>query len=311
MQFRDSVNNAVLLVDKPAGITSSDALNKVKRITGLGKTGHSGTLDKFASGLLVVCTGMMTKLARFFLEHEKRYLALVRLGAVTDTLDTEGVVVETMDVPTLSDVRLMEAQKAFTGRITQVPPEYSALKIGGMRASDRMRAGQQVELKARDVEIGRLSLSGVEGDDTLLRADVTCSKGTYIRSLARDLGEFLGTGAHLEQLRRVASGPFSVDDALTLEELVSLSDTGAADKKWIAGPLEALKGFGMMTIKRGCEAKVLNGSAFEPGDVDDIARVEKGPYAVIDADKKLIAIVEPDFVKWSIRYLNVFNRPVD
>ncbi len=311
MLSREKLNNAVLLIDKPAGITSNDALEKVKRITGMMKIGHSGTLDKFASGLLVVCTGMMTKLSRFFLEHEKRYMARIRLGAVTDTLDTEGAVVETRDVPRLTAESLDGARAAFTGAISQVPPDYSALKIAGRRASDRVRAGQSVELKARDVEIRSLSLDLVEGDETLLRADVTCSKGTYIRSLARDIGEYLGTGAYLEQLRRISSGPFSVDDALTIDGLADLAGTGVTDRKWVIGPLEALKGFGVMTMKPGSEAKVLNGQAFGPDDVDDITGAEKGPCAVVDAGKKLIAIVEPDFVKWSIRYLNVFNRPAD
>lgn len=311
MLTREQVNNAVLLIDKPPGITSNDALGKVKRITGVRKTGHSGTLDKFASGLLVVCTGMMTKLARFFLEHEKKYSALIRLGAVTDTLDTEGVVVERRDVPRFSDEDLAAVQRAFTGILQQKPPEYSALKIGGRRASDLARAGEQVSLSTREVEIKNLSISRVEGDSTLLRAEVTCSKGTYIRSLARDIGEFLETGAHLESLRRTVSGHFSVDDAVSLDELVSINGSIITEKKWILAPLEALKGFGVIQIKAGHEGKVLNGGLFTRDEVGDISPSEKGPCLVVDADKKLIAIVEPDFDKWNIRYLNVFNRPVD
>jgi tRNA pseudouridine55 synthase len=308
---REQVDNAVLLIDKPPGITSNDALGKVKRITGVRKTGHSGTLDKFASGLLVVCTGMMTKLARFFLEHEKKYTALIRLGAVTDTLDTEGVVVEKRDVPRFSDDDLEKVRRTFTGIQRQKPPEYSALKIGGRRASDLARAGEQVNLESREVEIKNLSISRVEGDMTLLRAEVTCSKGTYIRSLARDIGEFLETGAHLESLRRTDSGHFSVDDAVSLDELVSAEETVISRKKWILGPFEALKGFGVIEIKAGREGKVLNGGLFERDDVGDISLSEKGPCLVIDADKKLIAIVEPDFDKWNMRYLNVFNRQAD
>ena len=146
---------------------------------------------------------------------------------------------------------------------------------------------------------------------TLLRAEVTCSKGTYIRSLARDIGDMLGTGAHLEFLRRTVSGHFSVDDAVTLDELVTGEGPGMSGKKWVLGPFEALKGFGVIEMKAGREGTVLNGGRFERDDVGDISLSEKGPCLVIDADKKLIAIVEPDFDKWNMRYLNVFNRQAD
>jgi len=304
------LNNVVVLVDKPGGITSSDALNMVKRITGLRKIGHSGTLDKFASGLLVVCTGAATKLTRYFLEHEKRYSAGIRLGVVTDTLDPEGEVLARREVPEITGEILEKVRNSFTGKLIQLPPVYSALKMGGKRASDLARAGETVEMKGRGVEITHLALAKDRHDAGLLHAEITCSKGTYIRSLARDIGEFLGSGAFLESLRRTGSGRFSVEDAVTLEELKSgLEHRGG--KKWFLDPREALEGIGIIHLKPGSEKKALNGVPLAREDVESVTPGADGPCMVMDAGKKLIAIVEPDFDKWSIPYLNVFNTKGD
>ncbi len=302
----EHLSNAVILIDKPEGVTSSDTLNMVKRITGLRKAGHSGTLDKFASGLLVVCSGPATKLTRYFLEQEKRYSAGIRLGVVTDTLDPEGDVLERKEVPEMTDEVLDKVMQSFIGKQLQLPPVFSALKMGGKRASDIARAGEAVELKGREVEITHLTLKKDRDDAALLHAEITCSKGTYVRSLARDIGEFLGTGAFLESLRRTWSGGFSVLNAVTIEELKS----GLAhrnEKKWILDPLKALEGMGIIRLKPGIERKALNGAPFSREDVESITAGAEGPSLVLDACKKLIAIVEPDFVKWSIRYLNVFS----
>ena len=300
-------SDIVLLIDKPVGITSNDTLNEIKRATGVRKIGHSGTLDKFASGLLVVCTGLVTKFARFFLDHDKSYEAILKLGIVTDTLDTEGAVIEERQVSRISDEAIQALERDFLGRIIQRPPEYSALKIGGKRASDLVRSGVSPVMKDREVVIKCLSIQRVEGDDSLLRAEIICSKGTYIRSLARDIGEYLGTGGHLRALRRTASGNFRVVDALSLDELKAISKGGGTEKRYALSPVEALSGFGIITVKNGVEVKISHGSPFGQNDIENVAHADNVPYLVLGTDKKLIAIVEPDFNKWTVKYLNVFH----
>lgn len=209
--------HGILLVDKPAGWTSHDVVARVRRLTGQRKAGHSGTLDPMATGLLVVALGDATRLIEYMMGHDKRYEGVIRLGVRTDTDDAEGETVEERAVPALSAERLAEVLDTFTGPIEQRPPAFSALNVGGQRAYALARQGLAPELKPRPVTI--YAIDGRLISEQEIAISVHCSTGTYIRSLARDVGDLLGCGGHLSQLRRVSVGDFRVEQALTLERM--------------------------------------------------------------------------------------------
>ena len=204
---RHAAPYGVIFADKPENITSFQALGAVKRRIGIKKVGHTGTLDKFATGLLIILTGWCTKLAPWFSALDKRYVAHLRFGEETETLDPEGDIVATAAVPTVND--LLSVLDKFRGKIGQVPPIYSAVHTGGERAYKLARAGKSVVLAERNVEIFSLEVISANMPDVVM--SVHCSKGTYIRSLARDIGVACGSRAHLRGLRRSAVGPFSVE----------------------------------------------------------------------------------------------------
>jgi tRNA pseudouridine55 synthase len=205
--------NGILLVDKPEGLSSAGTIRALKARLGAAKVGHLGTLDPFASGLLPLCIGEATKVAGYLLLERKAYTGTIRLGVETDTLDRTGRVIATAAVPALPAATIDELARRFVGRLQQVPPMFSALKRGGVPLYKLARRGIAVERQAREIEIARLELVARDGD----RIDfgVECSKGTYVRVLAADLGRAIGTVAHLEQLRRTAVGTFQVRDAST------------------------------------------------------------------------------------------------
>jgi tRNA pseudouridine55 synthase len=208
--------DGVLLLDKPPGMTSNAALQAARRLFSAAKAGHTGTLDPLATGLLPLCFGEATKFSADLLDADKTYEAEIRFGVTTDTGDAEGEVLERC-APGFSPQDLEAALARFRGRITQVPPMYSALKRDGQPLYKLARQGVTVEREAREVEIGELALLDRSGDGCRLR--VTCSKGTYIRTLAEDLGRVLGCGAHLAALRRTAVGGVSIAQAVTLDAL--------------------------------------------------------------------------------------------
>lgn len=222
----DSPLQGLLLVDKPAGWTSHDVVARVRRLTGQRRIGHTGTLDPAATGLLVLCLGPATRLVEYLTAHDKRYTGEIHLGITTDTLDAEGNVTAVRPVPEISDAILGAIAVRFTGRRLQVPPAYSAIKVAGQRSYARARAGDSFELPAREVDITGLALGLVSHER--VHFDVACGSGTYIRSLARDIGEALGCGAHLASLRRHRAGAFSVQDASTLEEIEAACAADAA-----------------------------------------------------------------------------------
>lgn len=213
--------HGVLLLDKPIGLSSNDALQKAKRLYRAEKAGHTGTLDPLATGLLPLCFGAATKFSQISLDADKRYLATLKLGVTTTTGDAEGEVVEERDV-NIARAQLQAACEKFTGPILQVPPMHSALKRDGKALYEYARAGIEVEREARAVTIHGIDIVG--GDDDAWTLDVRCSKGTYIRTLAEDIGAALGCGAHLSALRRTGSGALTLDGALTLEQLAAMSD---------------------------------------------------------------------------------------
>ena len=217
--------DGVLLLDKPAGITSNAALGQAKRLYNAEKAGHTGTLDPLASGLLPICFGEATKFAQLLLDAPKRYLATIRFGATTTTQDAEGEIVATRPVG-FDATALNGALTRFTGPQTQVPPAHSALKFQGRPYYEYARAGVDIPRAAREIIIHALTLVEWRAPDAVV--DVLCSKGTYVRSLAADLGEALGCGAHLAALRRTASGGFDLRDAYTIDALAAM-DGGRRD----------------------------------------------------------------------------------
>ncbi|GIX25348.1 MULTISPECIES: tRNA pseudouridine(55) synthase TruB [Caldimonas] len=212
--------HGVLLLDKPRGLSSNDALQKVKRLLQAQKAGHTGTLDPLATGLLPLCFGAATKFSQVSLEADKAYRAVLQLGRRTTTGDAEGAVIDERPV-SLTQAQVEAALARFTGEVEQIPPMHSALKREGRPLYEYARAGVEVERQARRVKIHRLDL--VAWRDDRLEIDVLCSKGTYVRTLAEDLGQALGCGAHLLDLRRTASGPLSVGQAVTLERLEQMA----------------------------------------------------------------------------------------
>ena len=219
--------NGVLLLDKPTNMTSNAALQEVKRLFKAAKAGHTGSLDPLASGLLPICMGEATKVSAFLLDADKRYWTRAKLGVTTTTADAEGEVLKELPVPDLSDADIENALEAFRGEIDQVPPMYSALKHEGRRLYDLARDGIEVERKPRRIRIYDLTLLE-RGEDTL-DLDVHCSKGTYVRTLAEDLGEALACGAHVAGLRRTGVGPYASENMVTLEQLRDLAEQGGLD----------------------------------------------------------------------------------
>jgi tRNA pseudouridine55 synthase len=210
--------NGLLLIDKPQGMTSHDVVARVRRIIGVRAIGHAGTLDPFATGLLILCIGQATRLSEYLTGEIKVYNGQMKLGLSTNTDDLEGEVITQRPVLVTAD-DLSRACAAFTGDLMQVPPQFSAIQVGGRRAYKMARGGETVELMARPVRILALELSWMDRQAELVGLQVTCTAGTYIRALARDIGGMLGCGAHLVALRRVQAGPFSLQEAVTLDTL--------------------------------------------------------------------------------------------
>ena len=217
-----------LLLDKSPGFTSNASLQKVKKIYSVAKAGHTGSLDPLATGVLPLCFGQATKFSQFLLEANKRYLATIVLGTTTETGDADGRVLVQTEVPQINDLNFILEQ--FRGEITQTPSMYSALKLGGQPLYKLARAGIEVERKPRKVRIFKLEL--VKHIDEEVVLDICCSKGTYIRSLAEDIGSVIGCGAHVSGLRRIRSGPYTIDQTITTDRLERLRDDGydALDK---------------------------------------------------------------------------------
>ncbi|MBQ0009811.1 MAG: tRNA pseudouridine(55) synthase TruB [Ruminococcus sp.] len=228
------MTDGILLIDKPAGITSHDVVYRVRRAYGTKQVGHAGTLDPIATGLLVVLVGNATRASEAAMEHDKAYTAGLLLGIVTDTEDSGGTVLSRCDVlPSEEEVK--KAAFSFLGKTMQVPPMYSALKVGGKKLVDLARSGITVEREAREIEVSSLSVSRT--DDRHYFLAVECSKGTYIRTLCADIGKKLGCGAVMDSLRRTRVGQFSLSDAVTTEALETMT---AEEKEARLLPVETL-----------------------------------------------------------------------
>jgi tRNA pseudouridine55 synthase len=275
--------DGALLLDKPVGLSSNAALQSAKRIYGAAKAGHAGTLDPLASGLLLVLFGEATKFAGPLLDADKEYLARVKLGERTATGDAEGRVLEAREVA-FSEKDLQAALVRFRGEIEQVPPMHSALKQGGTPLYRLARRGEQVERAPRRVRISELELLGREGD--LLELRVVCSKGTYIRVLAEDIGEALGCGAHLAALRRTGAGRFRIDQATSLPELQGLGASGLAAR--LVSLPRLVEDLPHAELGAAEEARLRQGQALK------ISGLDPGLCAVVRPDGALIGLGSAD-----------------
>jgi tRNA pseudouridine55 synthase len=273
------VIDGALLLDKPVGPSSNGVLQEAKRLLGARKAGHGGTLDPLASGLLLLLFGEATKLAGLLLDQDKEYLASVKLGETTATGDAEGEILERREVP-VDRPDLDAVLERFRGEIEQLPPMHSALKRDGVPLYKLARQGKAVERASRRIRILELEVASFEPPRLNLR--VRCSKGTYIRTLAEDIGAALGTGAHLSGLRRTASGRFRIEDAVSLEALRELPPAARSD---LVLPLTALvQGLPRAALDAGAEARLRNGQALE------ISGLAEGVVAVVRADGALIGL---------------------
>lgn len=225
--------NIIINLNKPRGISSQLAVTKVKKILSVKKAGHAGTLDPGATGVLLVCLGEATKITRFLAEGDKEYIALIKLGEKTNTLDSEGEVIKRTEGFFFEEPQMRQVLEGFTGAIRQIPPMFSAVKIGGSPLYKLARKGVTVDRAERAVTIHSLEITGF--DLPFLEIKVSCSKGTYIRTLCNDIGDVLGVGAHMAGLKRTRIGDFRLEDAITLEELGGLAPK-AEDGKWTSGP---------------------------------------------------------------------------
>ena len=229
--------NGILLLDKPIGKTSNDALQRVKWLYRAQKAGHTGSLDPLADGLLPICFGAATKISAFLLDADKHYLARVRLGETTTTADAEGEVLEQREVGDLKQQDVESVLEQFIGEISQMPPMYSALKHNGERLYNLARKGIVVEREPRTVHIHSMRLTGFDLPE--FDIEIHCSKGTYIRTLAEDIGEQLGCGAHLSALRRTGVGPYGAQAMVTLDEVEEAAQDGVERLDSLLLPLDS------------------------------------------------------------------------
>ena len=247
--------DGIVIVDKPRGWTSQDVTARLRRVFGTRRIGHGGTLDPMATGVLPVFVGRATRAVEFFEHAEKTYETVLRLGITTDTEDMTGTVL-TEEKVSFTEEQLQETLAAFRGEILQVPPMYSALKVNGQKLCDLARKGKTVERQPRPITIHELTL--VERGENTLRLRVRCSKGTYIRTLCKDIGEKLGCGGCMESLRRVAAGEYTIDEAVLLQTLLDTEEP----EKYLRGVDTMFRNYPAVTLTANQETRCRNGNAF-------------------------------------------------
>lgn len=297
--------DGVLVIDKPTATGSTDVVRVVRRVAGMRKVGHTGTLDPDATGVLVVCLGRATRLVRFLQEGRKTYHAEIVLGIETTTQDTSGETVATRSARDVDEERFCAAVAGFVGEISQVPPMVSAVKVDGERLYERARRGEVVERPARDVVVHDLVVErfrpGEQATATLL---VTCSSGTYVRTLAHDIGATLGCGGALAELRRLANDPFTIEDAHPLDEVERRGEEGRL-AEIVLSMRDAVRHLPSRPVDLDDARRVATGGALEGRDI-------AGPYAVVHDDgagERLLAIFRED--GGQARPEAVFVQPAD
>jgi tRNA pseudouridine55 synthase len=290
--------SGVVVVNKPSGPTSFDVVRRVKGLFKVKRVGHTGTLDPTATGVLPICVGEATKVAGFIADGEKEYEATVRFGQVTDTQDAAGRVLETRPIEGVTEDRVREALLSFVGLIEQTPPMYSARKIEGKRLYELARAGEEVEREPRTVNVDEARMTFFQPPDCGIF--VRCSKGTYLRTLAHDLGARLGSGAHLRELRRTRVGPFGIEESVGLDELMAAAKQGKDELARYLKPLDrALDGLAELRLDAQLTRRVAHGHT--PGPAD-LSRLRAPPYPrgrrvrLVDPSGHVLAVAESDGV---------------
>jgi len=290
--------SGVVVVNKPSGPTSFDVVRRVKGLFKAKRVGHTGTLDPTATGVLPICIGEATKVAGFIADGEKEYEATVRFGQVTDTQDAAGRVLETRPIEGVTEDRVREALRSFVGLIEQTAPMYSARKIEGKRLYELARAGEEVERAPRTVNVDEARMTFFQPPDCGIF--VRCSKGTYLRTLAHDLGARLGCGAHLRELRRVRVGPFGIDESVGVDELMAAAKQGRDELARYLKPLDrALEGLAELRLDAQLTRRVAHGHT--PGPAD-LSRLRAPPYPrgrrvrLVDPAGHVLAVAESDGV---------------
>ncbi len=272
-----NVVSGVLVIDKPVGMTSHDVVQIVRRGTGIRRAGHTGTLDPRASGVLVVLIGPAVRLSEYVSASDKRYQATLRFGAATDTYDAEGSVTSYQEVSTTSEEKFESLLENYTGEIMQTPPPYSAVKVKGRRSYDKARKGEEVKLEPRKINVYSLEVLEWAPPETVL--DVYCSSGTYVRSLAHDLGNDMGTGAYLIGLRRTKSGRFTLRDAVPLRQIQDAFITGEW-AQYLIPAAEALGDWPYITLVGDEVETVRHGHRLAAADdAQDMVDPEQHPHA--------------------------------
>ncbi len=278
--------DGILNINKSTGMTSHDVVAKVRKLLKQKRVGHAGTLDPAASGVLPICVGQGTRVAEYLSESGKAYTADILFGVVTSTYDTEGAIVRTADTENLTLEQIQEALTGFLGPQMQMPPLYSAIKLQGQPAYKRMRAGEEVTLEPRPIVLSQLDI--LAWQPPLLTLAIECSKGTYIRSLAYDLGERLGCGAHLAGLIRTRSGPFMLSNSITLDQLAEAVENGNVEQ-YLHPSDSVLQQHPALTLDAATTERVLHGNAFPYASETTTALAR-----VYDTNGRFVAIAEWD-----------------
>jgi tRNA pseudouridine55 synthase len=291
--------SGLLNINKPPGITSHDVVNRVRKLAGQRKVGHAGTLDPLASGVLLVCLGQATRLIEYLMAGRKQYRATLRFGITTDTLDAEGQITAQNDISGLTEAHLRQILPNFLGQIEQIPPLFSAIKKAGQPLYRRARAGEIVEVEARAVTIDDLTWVAWQPPDLTL--DISCSPGTYIRSLARDLGQAAGPGAHLAGLIRTASGPWRLAEAVSLETLEHEAAQGSSMwQRYLHPPDQAVAHLARVTLSAEEAGQVQQGRQIQidfASDATPFASLVRA-YAPNGDFLAILTLVEPDAKLW-------------
>lgn len=286
-----AADSGLILIDKPAGWTSHDVVARTRKLAGTRKVGHAGTLDPMATGILVIGFNKATRLLTYIVDTTKTYIATIRLGHNTATDDADGEITQTRYANAVTIEAIHQAIADLTGTIQQVPSAVSAIKIDGKRAYQRVREGEAVDIPARQVTIHALNVTDIrraaDGKTIDLDVEVVCTPGTYIRALARDLGETLQTGGYLTELRRIAVGPYHVDDAVTLEEL-------ATDFRYTDISAAATKLFPTRTVSADEATDLVHGRRIPASDTSQLlaAQLETGQIIALIADAQRSGTIE-------------------
>ncbi len=300
--------NGVLIVDKPAGMTSHDVVRRLRRVCKTRRVGHSGTLDPMATGLLLVAVGEGTRVVQFLIEGDKTYRATMQFGAGTTTQDAEGEVTHRRPIDHLEDSAVLQACQQMVGESQQVPPMYSAIKINGVALHRLARQGIVIERPSREVHIRYLTVESLMLPQ--LSFEVQCSKGTYIRTLCHDLGHNLGTAAHLSSLRRLQSGTFDIKEAVTLEWLEQASPQDICDK--MLSLSSALRDYPVCEVNAEVYEKLSHGIPPKLADLTDVVDFEEGQKVLFSLNGQALAMARfaPSRIKekrGDFELLRVFN----